>query len=246
MAHFDLDAAAREAVRVASAVAVIRCLPTNSANAAKIERLVAELNQSFPAAQSAIEVVELELRQTRDAIVRLGDIVAPTAHEAAVEMVQALNRERFGVEFVDRGNVKSWPDVREVITEIKLETARAKLLRDTAKPSKRRTGRPRKDEKDSATKVIAALTAHHGYGEGLSVTHYEPATNRGLAEEYGLSKNALSRFLTAKLGEDGHKKYEISCRKKEIGTMLALWRGDLPGHLPDLLPSESGIGDDND
>ena len=90
-------------------------------------------------------------------------------------------------------------------------------LRRRAWPSKRRAGRPKSTEKDSATKVIAALAAHHGYEENGSVTNYEPATNRGLAKEYGLSPNALSRFLAATLGEDGHKTYGIACRKKTIG-----------------------------
>jgi hypothetical protein len=245
MTHADLDAAAREAGRLASAVAAIRSLPANLANAAKIKRLVTELNQSFPDARSTIKAVELELRRTRDAIVRLSDIVAPTAHEAAVEMVLALNRELFGVEFVDRGNVKNWPDVREVIAEIKLETTKAIKLRDAAKPGKRRTGRPKRTEKDSTTKVVAALSKHHGYEENGSVTNYEPATNRELAKEYDLSPNALSRFLTAKLRKNGHKMYRIKCRKKEIGILLTLWRGELPGRLADLLPEASGRGEDD-
>lgn len=246
MSYSDLDAAAREAIRLASAVAAIRGLRAISANAAKTKRLVTELNQSFPAARSTIEAAELELRRTRDAIVRLGDIVAQTAHEASVEMVLALNRELYGVEFVDRGNVKNWPDVREVIAEIQLEETKAKLLRDSAKPSKRRTGRPKKTERDSATKLIAALTAHHGYEEDGGLANYEPATNRGLADKYNLSKNALSRFLTEKLGKAGHKRYKIACQNKEIGTLLSLWRGELPGRLTDLRPEEYGRGEDDD
>jgi hypothetical protein len=111
--------------------------------------------------------------------------------------------------------------------------------------SKRRTGRPKSTEKDSATKVIAALAAHHGYEENGSVTNYEQATNRGLADEYGLAANALSRFLAAKLGEDGHEKYAIACRQRTIGTWLALWRREMPGRLADLLPEEYGRGEDD-
>jgi hypothetical protein len=111
-------------------------------------------------------------------------------------------------------------------------------------PAKRRSGRPLKSEKDSATKVIAALNAHHGYGEGGSVTNPEPATNRGLAESYDLSANALSRFLAGMLGEHGHKRYEIACRNGKIGAMLALWNRELPRRHADLLPHESGREED--
>jgi hypothetical protein len=126
-----------------------------------------------------------------------------------------------------------------------LETTKAKLFRDAAKPNKRPTGRPKKTEKDSATKVVAALAKHHGFEENGSVTNYEPASNRGLAEAYGLSPNALSRFLSAKFVKDGHKQYKIACRNDKIGAMLALWRGELPGRLADLLPEESGRGEDD-
>ncbi len=98
--------------------------------------------------------------------------------------------------------------------------------------------------------VVAALSVHHGYGEGGSVTTYDRATNRSLAEaanrglrtgERGLSENALTRFLKDR---GGYKKYATACRQRTIGTLLALWRRELPERLADLLPSESGRGDD--
>jgi hypothetical protein len=109
--------------------------------------------------------------------------------------------------------------------------------------ARRKTGRPKKEEKDSATKVVAALSAHHGYGEGMSVTNREPATNRGL-RQYGVSGNALSRFLNAKLGEGGHRKYKAACRTGRIGVLLSVWRGETPSRLLDLQPHESGREDD--
>jgi hypothetical protein len=121
------------------------------------------------------------------------------------------------------------------------------------RPAKRKTGRPKNSEKDSATKVVAALSMHHGY-EGGSVTNYEPATNRGLVDvanrrlaagERGLSENALSRFLTDKLGEGGHNKYAAAWHQGAIGTFLALWRREAPERLAGLLPHESGREDDH-
>lgn len=117
---------------------------------------------------------------------------------------------------------------------------------------RKRTGRPRKDEKDSATKVIAALTKHHGYENG-SVTNFEPATNRGIAHEYGLSQNALSRFLNEKLGKGnpksgGHKGYIAACNRDArigIGALLTLWQGEVPERLAELLPHESGRDDED-
>ena len=61
---------------------------------------------------------------------------------------------------------------------------------------KKRTGRPKATEKSMVDLVIAALSRWHGYGEGGSVTNYEPATNRRLAEQTpGLASNGLCRFL---------------------------------------------------
>lgn len=122
-----------------------------------------------------------------------------------------------------------------------------------AVPPRRKTGRPRKTDKDSAAKVVAALRAWHEYQEDGSVGNYEPASNRELADRYGkggsgLAPNALSRFLKDKLGKDGdgHKNYTIACRNKSIGAMLTLWLGELPSRLLDLLPSEYGRGEDDD
>jgi hypothetical protein len=112
-------------------------------------------------------------------------------------------------------------------------------------PTKARAGRPKKADKDSAAKVVAALIKHHGYEDNGSVTNYEPATNRGLAADYALSGNALTRFLQDKLGKNGQRQYKAACVNNKIGSYLALWNGDLPGRLAGLMPHESGReGDD--
>jgi hypothetical protein len=110
---------------------------------------------------------------------------------------------------------------------------------------KRRTGRPKKTEKDSETLVVAALSKWHGY-EGGSVTNYEPATNRGLAGQSGLSKNALSRFLKKQFSkeENPHKRYVAACHNETIGALLTLWNREPLSRYADLQPHESGREDD--
>jgi hypothetical protein len=98
------------------------------------ERLTAELNQRYPEAKAAIKVVLTDLRRTRSHRPNLGDIYAPTAHEAAVEMVHALNRQDFGFEILGRRPVQNWPEVGEVIAEIELETTEARRLREAGPP----------------------------------------------------------------------------------------------------------------
>jgi hypothetical protein len=119
-------------------------------------------------------------------------------------------------------------------------------------PAKRRTGRPKKAEKDSATRVVAALNVHHGYQNGV-VANYDPATNRRLAAvvnarlrpgDRGLSDNALTRFLSDRL-DGGYKEYEAACRTGRIGTFLALWNRELPSRLARLRSHESGRENDD-
>jgi hypothetical protein len=129
----------------------------------------------------------------------------------------------------------------------RIRRERAKLLqaegigspeaRNGGRPAKRRIGRPKKTEKDSATKVIAVLSKWHGYEDG-SVTNLEPATNRGLADgKFGLSANALTRFLA---NRGGYKRYASACHQRSVGSLLMLWRGELPDRHARLLPHESG------
>jgi hypothetical protein len=123
------------------------------------------------------------------------------------------------------------------------------LLRESAKPVKRKTGRRTTTEKPADTETLAWLCKWHGYDES-SVTNDEPATNRKLHKfvserlrrgERGIAPNALSRFL-AKRG--GIKNYKVKCCNGTIGTLLSLWLGDAPNRLAGLLAHESGREDD--
>lgn len=130
MPYDDLESAANAARYLASMSASIRGLMEDDEDANVITKLRRELNQSYADAREAIRNVAMELRRTRDSAVRLGDVVAPTAHEAAIEMVQVLNRERFVVEVISRKQVTVWPDADEVAAEIELEFTKAKDRRE--------------------------------------------------------------------------------------------------------------------
>jgi hypothetical protein len=69
--------------------------------------------------------------------------------------------------------------------------------------------------------------------------NYDPATNRGLADLVeGLAQNALTRFLQSK--KMSATEYNAACRQRTIGTLLALWQGELPSRMPDLTDQEYG------
>jgi hypothetical protein len=131
----DLTNAALAARFLASTVPCIRDLPEGQAR----ERVLKQLDCIFNACQEDIRKVEMELAQTRNRTVRLGDFVAPTAHELTIKMVYALNQERFNViglagverrqfqyEIIGRKEIVEWPSTEEVIAEIELEYAKAK------------------------------------------------------------------------------------------------------------------------
>jgi hypothetical protein len=108
---------------------------------------------------------------------------------------------------------------------------------------RRKAGRAKKADKDSATKVIAALSAHHGYDGRMGATKFEPATNRQLAQTYGLANNALSRFLA---GPEGYQKYKNACRNRTIGALLALWNREVPNlRIGLLLPDSESVAEED-
>src|SRR5262249_44885000 len=137
MPNDDLEAAARAARCLATAAGGIHALMTTNPSSNAATELSNDLSDIYPEAREAIDRVRAELRLTRDQGVRLGDIAAPTAHEAALEMVHAVNRERcremvvavnrerYRVEMIG-DQVQMWPLAREVTAEIELELERAK------------------------------------------------------------------------------------------------------------------------
>lgn len=176
----DLKAAAKSARHLVSIVTSIRALPAAGASKAAVTKLVNELNQDYPEARAAIGKVTAELRLSRLASgmgkAQFGDIVAATAHEVAVKMVLALNRERFkGIEIVGRKQVQEWPDREEVMTEIELELTSAQDRRESARVAaktlrkqrgvtdteKKRRRRSTLQTKPLTLKQIEALK-HHG------------------------------------------------------------------------------------
>src|SRR5262245_24031579 len=96
--HADLDRAAAAARYFATYVQTIRALPDDAAETRRA--FLAELAHRYEADRSAIASVTDELRLTRhqDGAIHSGDISASTAHEVAVSMVLALNREVFRFE----------------------------------------------------------------------------------------------------------------------------------------------------
>ena len=114
-----------------------------------------------------------------------------------------------------------------------------------APPPARKRGRRKKTEKDSATRVIAALTLHHGY-EGGGVTNPEPATNRGLAKRFDLAANSLSRFLRDQFPKvkSPDAKYKAACRNGTIGGLLVMWNRESVPRFAELLPHETNRNGD--
>jgi hypothetical protein len=99
-----------------------------------VKHLLDDLNQQLPEACEAIRAVATELRLTRTSVFRCGDVVATTAHEAAMKMVYLLNGQWFGVEAIGRKQMEAWPDADEVIAEIELELTKVRCSREQAKP----------------------------------------------------------------------------------------------------------------
>ena len=130
----ELRVAASAARYLASAVAPIRALRETGASERAVKRLLDELNDALPTHKASIRAVTNLLRQTRDRAIKLGDISAPTAHEIAIELVHALNREvigkQFGHENIGRKQILVWPDTDELIAELELEHTKAVVHRE--------------------------------------------------------------------------------------------------------------------
>jgi hypothetical protein len=117
-------------------------------------------------------------------------------------------------------------------------------------PAKRRARRPRKGESDKHQLVLAALVKHHGYQLNGSVEDYTPAKTAILAqlasgENVTVSPSTVSRFFKQKFPGRGYQGYYLACVNGQIAPRLALWQGEIPERCPDLLPHESGRGEED-
>jgi hypothetical protein len=201
-------------------------LDPNSANE-RSAQLEADLRRAEP---------EFQVLRAFAEIIAAINQQAPAVAGAA--QCRGINSAALGLFVVDL-NERHWEAARAVVAQL----SAMELGSPGGTSGRRRAGRRRKTEKDSAAEVIAALSKHHGYDEDGSVTNREPATNQGLAEAYGLSNNALTRFLAAKLGEGANKQYKAACRTGRVGAFLTLWRGELASHHTALRPGEDAEED---
>ena len=111
-----------------------------------------------------------------------------------------------------------------------------------------RTGRPKKGETDKERLVIGGLVKHHGYQPGGSVSNWDPAKTEDLAKlgsdvrkKVKFSTATVSRFFKKKFPQDGYKGYVAACSRdarNDIGTLLALWQGELPARHAELQDEE--------
>lgn len=78
---------------------------------------------------------------------------------------------------------------------------------------------------EARTKIIAALTQHHGYDNG-SCTNLEPVGVNKLAGEINVSSSTVSTFFKEQF--QGHNKYKVACRNAgTLGNSLKMLNGEL-------------------
>jgi hypothetical protein len=172
---------------------------------------------------------------------RLTDISARIALDCLARSWPAIRTALLAFDLPDSKGIDT--AMQEEYAQVTTDGRKPKARTETPvpqQPAKRRTGRPKTAEKDSAAKVIAALNAHHDYDAG-SVMNFEPAKNRQLANDFkvlDLAKNALTRFLADKFEKGGYKKYRAACVKKTIGALLRAWNGETPERRAELHDEE--------
>jgi hypothetical protein len=182
------------------------------------------------------------------------------AHGAALEAARRLatawrNAYRERAESPHRLPEVTLREAHRLKGALNFEAERASALSAEAAKAgrRRRAGRPRKEETGKYPLVIGALEEHHRYQERGSVENWDAATLGKLAslasgDRVKVSASTVSRFFKDKFRNRGYKGYVSACNQRtiqHIGLLLMLWRGELPTHLPDLLPHESGAGDED-
>lgn len=113
-------------------------------------------------------------------------------------------------------------------------------------PKKKRTGRPKKEESDNATRIKTALTKHHQYENGR-VGNYDAGSLPQIAVLAGFpksNKKAVGDFLQKRFG--GYAEYVDECRKKNISLKLAEWNEEIVSRLPSLRDEDGVIRDPSD
>src|SRR5688572_9445135 len=73
-----------------------------------------------------------------------------------------------------------WPEGTIGVVRELTKKGQAALLVNAERPTKRRTGRPRRGESDKDSLVLAALAKHHGWqaGGGGSIKNWDPAKTK--------------------------------------------------------------------
>ena len=127
----------------------------------------------------------------------------------------------------------------------RLDAAAFVWHKEQIKGKKKRRGRPPKNEAGNDEKIVAALALHHKYELGGSVGEWTPAIARVLADQAGVTRMAVTRFMQSRFGKDhGYQGYKVSCRKKQIGLRIAEWQHDKSEGHSDLRPEEYGRSED--
>src|SRR6516225_1000128 len=122
-----------------------------------------------PAAEAALRDVEQEINRWLFSYVQRWRCIDPAAYVGRVlppmkeDEVRAFVASNFR-ELWDKVVPKRLKDEYAAVQD-RLSAEPNPTVTSGGRAAKRRTGRPRAEEQDSATKVITALTKHHGYGE---------------------------------------------------------------------------------
>jgi hypothetical protein len=181
--------------------------------------------------------------QDYDALIeRIGRNARPVARAAEKAGLDSSPLSLFAEEAarIGRPDDRRWEEARAVVERLAAREPEA---------AKRKTGRPRKGETDKERVVISALDIHHKR-QGLSVGDDTPAKVRALArlasdKHVQVSVGTVSRFFKKKFPDRGYKGYETACIHGRIGALLARWQGEDAERHADLLPHDSGRGEND-
>ena len=106
-----------------------------------------------------------------------------------------------------------------------VENSNPKVGKGTAK--KKRCGNTKPEETGADTKILSALSLHHGY-KGRWCSNEESIGCRKLAELAGVGLGSVSRFFVKK--GFNHRSYTALCKRnpKKFAILIQSWRGETP------------------